>query len=160
MQAVVGVSQLKKLPGFIAARRANFKRFYDGLSDLQELFSLPQSTPGSDPSWFGFPIAVKPEGGLKRDLVVQALDQRKIGTRLLFGGNLLRQPAYLNSKYRKIGELSNTDYIMHNVFWIGVYPGLSVEMIDYILESFHEIARDPLVTLETAAGARDSGRDV
>jgi len=147
MQAAVGVSQLKKLPGFIAARRANFKRLYDGLADLQEFFSLPQATPGSDPSWFGFTIAVKPEGGLKRDQVVQALDQRKIGTRLLFGGNLLRQPAYLDAKYRKIGELPNTDYVMNNVFWIGVYPGLTENMIDYIIDSFHVIAKDRLQVL-------------
>jgi CDP-6-deoxy-D-xylo-4-hexulose-3-dehydrase len=147
MQAAVGVSQLKKLPAFIAARRANFKRLYEGLSDLQEFFSLPQATPDSDPSWFGFPIAVKPESGLKRDRVVQALEQRKIGTRLLFGGNLLRQPAYLNSKYRKIGELPNTDYVMNNVFWIGVYPGLSQNMIDYMIDSFHSIAKDRLPIL-------------
>ncbi|RSL16399.1 CDP-6-deoxy-D-xylo-4-hexulose-3-dehydrase [Edaphobacter aggregans] len=147
MQAAVGVSQLRKLSGFIAARRANFKRLYDGLADLEEFFSLPQATPGSDPSWFGFPIAVKPEGGLKRDRVVRALDQRKIGTRLLFGGNLLRQPAYLNSKYRKIGELPNTDYVMNNVFWIGVYPGLTENMIDYIIDSFHTIVRGDLIVL-------------
>jgi CDP-6-deoxy-D-xylo-4-hexulose-3-dehydrase len=147
MQAAVGVSQLKKLPGFIAARRENFKRLYEGLSPLQEFFSLPQATPGSDPSWFGFPIAVKPEGGLKRDQVIRGLDQRKIGTRLLFGGNLLRQPAYLNTRYRKVGELPNTDYVMNNVFWIGVYPGLKDSMIDYIIESFHEIAHGKLRVL-------------
>jgi CDP-6-deoxy-D-xylo-4-hexulose-3-dehydrase len=147
MQAAVGVSQLKKLPEFIAARRSNFNRLYEGLSDLQEFFSLPQATPGSEPSWFGFPIAVRPEGGLKRDRVVQALEQRKIGTRLLFGGNLLRQPAYLNSKYRKIGELTNTDYVMHNVFWIGVYPGLTEDMIDYTIDSFHAIAKNRLPVL-------------
>lgn len=147
MQAAVGVSQLKKLPGFIAARRENFKRLYEGLSDLQEFFSLPKATPGSEPSWFGFPIAVKPKGGLKRDRVVQALDQRKIGTRLLFGGNLLRQPAYLDSTYRKIGELNNTDYVMNNVFWIGVYPGLTEGMIDYIIDSLHAIAKDRLAIL-------------
>jgi CDP-6-deoxy-D-xylo-4-hexulose-3-dehydrase len=147
MQAAVGVSQLKKLPSFIAARRANFKRLYDGFAGLEEFFSLPQATPGSDPSWFGFPIAVKPEGGLKRDQVVQALDRRKIGTRLLFGGNLLRQPAYLDSKYRKIGELPNTDYVMNNVFWIGVYPGLTEDMIDYVVDSFHAIAKDRLQIL-------------
>jgi CDP-6-deoxy-D-xylo-4-hexulose-3-dehydrase len=147
MQAAVGVSQLKKLPGFISARRENFKRLYEGLSPLQEFFSLPQATPGSAPSWFGFPIAVKPEGGLKRDQVIRCLDQRKIGTRLLFGGNLLRQPAYLNTNYRKVGELPNTDYVMNNVFWIGVYPGLKDEMIDYIIESFHEIAHGRLRVL-------------
>jgi CDP-6-deoxy-D-xylo-4-hexulose-3-dehydrase len=147
MQAAVGVSQLKKLPGFIAARRANFKRLYEGLSDLQDFFSLPQATPNSEPSWFGFPIAVRPDGGLKRDRVVTALDQRKIGTRLLFGGNLLRQPAYLHSKYRKIGELANTDYVMNNVFWIGVYPGLTEDMIDYMIDSFHTITKDRLQVL-------------
>jgi CDP-6-deoxy-D-xylo-4-hexulose-3-dehydrase len=147
MQAAVGVSQLAKLPGFIAARRDNFNRLHNGLSDLQDFFSLPQATPDSDPSWFGFPIAVRPESGLTRDAVIRALEQRKIGTRLLFGGNLLRQPAYLHSAYRKIGELQNTDYIMHNVFWIGVYPGLTVEMIDYILETFHDIAAAKLHVL-------------
>jgi len=142
MQAAVGVSQLKKLPGFIAARRANFQRLYAGLSDLQEFFALPQATPNSDPSWFGFPMAVKPEGGLTRERVIAHLNDAKIGTRLLFGGNLLRQPAYLESKFRKIGDLPNTDYVMNNVFWIGVYPGLTAEMLDYIVEQFHHAARE------------------
>jgi CDP-4-dehydro-6-deoxyglucose reductase, E1 len=142
MQAAVGVSQLKKLPGFISARRANFQRLRDGLSELQEFFSLPHATPNSDPSWFGFPIAVRPESGLKREHVVQQLERRKIGTRLLFGGNLLRQPAYLDTPHRKIGELPNTDYVMDNVFWIGVYPGLRTEMIAYIIDAFHDIARN------------------
>jgi CDP-6-deoxy-D-xylo-4-hexulose-3-dehydrase len=141
MQAAVGVSQLKKLPGFIATRKANFKRLYAGLSDLQEFFALPQATPNSDPSWFGFLLAVRPEGGLTRDRVIAHLESHKIGTRLLFGGNLLRQPAYLESKFRQVGELPNTDYVMNNVFWIGVYPGLSAEMIDYIIDQFHIIAK-------------------
>ena len=141
MQAAVGVSQLKKLPGFIAARKANFQRLYAGLSDLQEFFVLPQATPNSDPSWFGFPMAVRPESGLTRDKVIAHLNAAKIGTRLLFGGNLLRQPAYLESKFRQIGPLPNTDYVMHNVFWTGVYPGLTPEMIDYIIDSFHEATR-------------------
>ena len=141
MQAAVGVSQLKKLPGFIAARKANFQRLYAGLSDLQEFFVLPQATPDSDPSWFGFPMAVRPESGLTRDKVIAHLNAAKIGTRLLFGGNLLRQPAYLESKFRQIGPLPNTDYVMHNVFWTGVYPGLTPEMIDYIIYSFHEATR-------------------
>jgi CDP-6-deoxy-D-xylo-4-hexulose-3-dehydrase len=142
MQAAVGVSQLKKLPGFIAARKANFQHLYAGLSDLQEFFALPQATPNSDPSWFGFPMAVKPEGGLTRERVIAHLNDAKIGTRLLFGGNLLRQPAYLESKFRKIGDLPNTDYVMNNVFWIGVYPGLTAEMLDYIVEQFHHAARE------------------
>jgi CDP-6-deoxy-D-xylo-4-hexulose-3-dehydrase len=141
MQAAVGVSQLKKLPGFIATRKANFKRLYAGLSDLQEFFALPQATPNSDPSWFGFLLAVRPESGLTRDKVIAHLESHKIGTRLLFGGNLLRQPAYLESKFRQVGELPNTDYVMNNVFWIGVYPGLSAEMIDYIVDQFHIIAK-------------------
>jgi CDP-6-deoxy-D-xylo-4-hexulose-3-dehydrase len=147
MQAAVGVSQLKKLPGFIGARRANFRRLYEGLSDLQEFFSLPKATADSDPSWFGFPIAVKPESRLNREQVVQMLERRKIGTRLLFGGNLLRQPAYLNSKYRKIGDLPKTDYVMNNVFWIGVYPGLTEDMIDYVIDSMHKVASDKLICL-------------
>ena len=142
MQAAVGVSQLKKLPGFIAARKANFQRLYSGLSELQEFFALPQATPNSDPSWFGFPMAVRPEGGLTRDKVIAHLNAAKIGTRLLFGGNLLRQPAYLDANFRKVGELPNTDYVMNNVFWIGVYPGLSEEMIDYIIDQFRQIVRN------------------
>jgi CDP-6-deoxy-D-xylo-4-hexulose-3-dehydrase len=132
------------LPAFLAARRNNFNRLRAGLADLQEFFSLPQATPGTEPSWFGFPLAVRPESGLKRDSVIRGLEQRKIGTRLLFGGNLLRQPAYLHSEYRKIGELPNSDYIMHNVFWIGVYPGLTAEMIDYVIDTFHDIAANKL----------------
>lgn len=144
MQAAIGVSQIKKLPEFISARRANFKRLYDGLSDLEDFFLLPKSTPDSDPSWFGFPLAVRPESGLRRDRIVHELDQKKIGTRLLFGGNLLRQPAYRNTKYRKIGQLPNTDFVMNNVFWIGIYPGLTDVMIDYVIQSLHEITRNQL----------------
>ena len=141
MQAAVGVSQLKKLPAFIATRKQNFQRLYAGLADLQEFFALPQATPNSDPSWFGFLLAVRPESGLTRDKVIAHLEAAKIGTRLLFGGNLLRQPAYLDTKFRQIGELPNTDYIMNNVFWIGVYPGLTPEMITYIIDQFHAIVR-------------------
>lgn len=141
MQAAVGVSQLKKLPGFIAARKANFKRLSEGLSDLQHVLRLPQATPGADPSWFGFPLAVLPESGVTRESVIAHLNDAKIGTRLLFGGNLLRQPAYADSKYRTVGELPNTDYVMNNVFWIGVYPGLSAEMIAYIVEQLHQAVR-------------------
>ena len=141
MQAAVGVSQLKKLPGFIAARKANFQKLTEGLSDLQDVLRLPQATPGADPSWFGFPLAVLPESGLTRESVIAHLNDAKIGTRLLFGGNLLRQPAYADAKYRTVGELPNTDYVMNNVFWIGVYPGLSAEMIAYIVEQLHQAVR-------------------
>ncbi len=141
MQAAVGVSQLKKLPGFIAARKANFARLHAGLQDVQDVYALPEATPNSEPSWFGFPMAVRPESGIARETVIAHLNDAKIGTRLLFGGNLLRQPAYLDAKVRTIGELPNTDYVMNNVFWIGVYPGLTPEMIDYIVEQLHKAVR-------------------
>jgi CDP-6-deoxy-D-xylo-4-hexulose-3-dehydrase len=141
MQAAVGVSQLKKLTGFIAARKANFARLHAGLQDVQDVYTLPVATTNSEPSWFGFPLAVRPESGVARETVIAHLNDAKIGTRLLFGGNLLRQPAYLDSKYRVIGELPNTDYVMNNVFWIGVYPGLTPEMIDYIVEQLHKAVR-------------------
>lgn len=141
MQAAVGVAQLKKLPAFIEARRHNFQLLYEGLHDLEEFFILPKATPGSDPSWFGFPLAVRPEAPFTRNQVVQYLEEHKIATRLLFGGNLARQPAYCDSdiQYRVIGELKNSDFVMNQVFWIGVYPGLSQGMLEYILEIFHQI---------------------
>jgi CDP-6-deoxy-D-xylo-4-hexulose-3-dehydrase len=147
MQAAVGVSQLRKLNGFIATRRSNFTRLHEALSAHEEFYLLPEATPGSDPSWFGFPIAVRPESGLTRDFVVRTLEQKKIGTRLLFGGNLTRQPAYKDANFRVVGDLKNSDYIMNNVFWVGVYPGLSEEMIDYIAASLREAAETKCVVL-------------
>lgn len=144
MQAAIGVAQLKKLPSFIAARRANFQHLWDGVANLQDIFSLPRATPKSNPSWFGFPIAVRPESGLSREQFVRGLEHRGIGTRLLFGGNLLRQPAYSKATVRQIGDLTNTDYVMRNVFWIGVYPGLTQCMLDYVIDSLHSIAKKPL----------------
>lgn len=140
MQAAVGVAQLQKLPGFIAARRRNFRILSEGLKDLQEFFILPQATPGSDPSWFGFPIAVKPDAPWPCRDVIQFLERRKIGTRQLFGGNLTRQPAYRDVPWRAIGDLTNTDFVMNNVFWIGVYPGLTEEMLAYVIRTFHDLA--------------------
>ncbi len=140
MQAAVGVSQLEKLDAYISARRKNFDTLKSGLESLQHVFLLPEATPGTDPSWFGFPLAVKPESGLTRDQVTRYLESRKIGTRLLFGGNLVRQPAYKDVDYRVIGNLENTDYVMNNVFWIGVYPGLNESMLQYMLQSLSEVA--------------------
>ncbi len=139
MQAAVGVAQLKKLPAFIKKRRENFQYLYDGLKDLEEYFILPKATPNSNPSWFGFPLAVRPEAPFTRNQVVQYLEERKIATRLLFGGNLVRQPAYLDVPHRVVGELVNSDFVMNQVFWIGVYPGLTPAMLDYVLELFHQI---------------------
>jgi CDP-6-deoxy-D-xylo-4-hexulose-3-dehydrase len=132
MQAALGVSQIEKLPAFIAARKENFAYLRQVLEPLEEYLLLPEATPGSDPSWFGFAIAVRETAPFMRDQLVRALDQNKIATRLLFGGNLLRQPAYENTEYRVIGNLANTDFVMNNVFWIGVYPGLTKPMLDYV----------------------------
>jgi CDP-6-deoxy-D-xylo-4-hexulose-3-dehydrase len=140
MQAAIGVAQLEKLPQFLAARRRNFCRLYDGLRDLEEFFILPRATPGSDPSWFGFPIAVRESAPFSRNHVVRFLEDRKIATRLLFGGNLTRQPAYREVPHRVSGDLSNSDFVMNQLFWIGVYPGLTAEMMDYVLEVLHDVA--------------------
>ncbi len=141
MQAAVGVAQLAKLPAFIEARRRNFQVLWQGLSDLAEFFILPQATPGSEPSWFGFPITVADDAPFTRNDLVQFLEQRKIGTRLLFGGNLIRQPAYSDKKYRIADNLINTDKVLHNTFWIGVYPGLTKEMLDFIISSIHDFIK-------------------
>lgn len=134
MQAAVGVAQLEKLPAFIEARRRNYQRLHDGLQALSSWYLLPEATPQSDPSWFGFPLAVRPESGLLRSSVLQKLNAAGIGTRLLFGGNLLRQPAYRDVPHRVVGSLANTDFVTDHVFWIGVYPGLTDEMLDFMIE--------------------------
>ena len=141
MQAAVGVAQLKKLPRFIAARRENFRRLHHGLSDLGEYFILPEATPGSEPSWFGFPLSVRSGSPFTRDGMVAWLESRGIATRLLFGGNLLRQPAYRDIECRVPGPLVGTDSVMNQVFWIGVYPGLTSEALDYIVDAFHQAVR-------------------
>ena len=139
MQAAVGVAQLAKLPDFIQRRKANFRALHEGFRDLEEFFILPEATQGSDPSWFGFPIAVRPGGPLTRNAVIEYLETRKIATRLLFAGNLARQPAYRDVRFRVASHLENTDFVMNNVFWIGVYPGITPRMLDYILETFHSM---------------------
>ena len=140
LQASIGVAQLKKLPEFIAARKRNFAALRAGLQDLQAFFILPEATPNSDPSWFGFPLMVRPDSPLSRAEWIHFLEERKIASRALFGGNLTRQPAYAEVKYRAIDDLPNSDLAMKHLFWIGVYPGLSSEMVDYVLESFHQCA--------------------
>ncbi len=135
-QAALGVSQLKKLPRFIKIRRRNFQVLYEGLKNLEEFFILPEATPSSQPSWFGFPLAVRPEAPFTRRELIRHLDQAKIDTRLLFGGNLTRQPAFRDVPHRKIGDMKNSDFVMNQVFWIGVYPGLSKEMLAYVMEMF------------------------
>jgi CDP-6-deoxy-D-xylo-4-hexulose-3-dehydrase len=139
LQAAIGVSQLSKLNEFIAKRRANFQQLSDGLKDMEDLFILPEATAKSDPSWFGFPLAVRREAPFSRNRVVAYLESRKIATRLLFGGNLLRQPAYREVKHRVVGSLAQTDFVMNQVFWVGVYPGLTAKMISYMVDAFHQM---------------------
>ncbi|MGD0497936.1 MAG: lipopolysaccharide biosynthesis protein RfbH [Bryobacteraceae bacterium] len=140
MQAAVGVAQLKKLPGFIEARRRNFEALRAGLRELEEFLILPEATPGSEPSWFGFPIAVRPEAPFSRNQVTRHLEDRKIATRLLFGGNLVRQPAYRGREFRMAGPLTNTDFVMNRVFWIGLYPGITPASTGYMMESLFDLA--------------------
>jgi CDP-6-deoxy-D-xylo-4-hexulose-3-dehydrase len=135
MQAAIGVGQLKKLTDFIEKRKQNFQLLNEGLRNLEEFFILPEPTPHSEPSWFGFPIAVRPGAPFTRTELLGHLEQCNIGTRLLFGGNLIHQPAYKDIAYRKVGELPNSDFVMNQVFWVGVYPGLTRVMIDYLIES-------------------------
>ena len=138
MQAAVGVAQLKKLPGFIDARRKNFQALHQGLRRLEEFFILPQATHGSDPSWFGFPLAVRESSPFNRSHIIKHLECRRIATRLLFGGNLLRQPAYSSIDHRQIGPLTNTNFVTDRVFWLGVYPGLTEPMIDFVIQCLSE----------------------
>jgi CDP-6-deoxy-D-xylo-4-hexulose-3-dehydrase len=139
MQAACGLAQLEKLPAFIQARKANFTYLRDRLESCSEFVNLPVATPQSDPSWFGFPITLKSSSPVSRLNLLEYLDQYKIGTRLLFAGNLIRQPYMQNAVFRVSGNLSNTDNVMNNTFWIGVQPSLSREMLDYVcdkIESF------------------------
>lgn len=148
MQAALGVSQIAKLPQFIERRKANFKYLREALKPLEQYLILPDATPGADPAWFGFPIGVREDAPFRRDDLTRALESNKIGTRLLFGGNLLRQPAYEGHEYRVIGTLPKTDFVMNNVFWIGVYPGLTAEMLEFTvatISSFIKQARSVVV---------------
>jgi CDP-6-deoxy-D-xylo-4-hexulose-3-dehydrase len=147
MQAAVGVAQLKKLPGFIAARRRHFEMLHTALRDLEEFFILPQATSGSEPSWFGFPLAVRPGAPFSRNQVVAHLEQRRIATRLLFAGNLVRQPAYRDVTCRRIGDLARADFVMNQALWVGVYPGLRDDAMGYIAESLREMTRNRKIEL-------------
>ncbi len=131
MQAACGLAQMDKLEGFIQARKDNFKYLYDRLQSCQDFLILPEATENSDPSWFGFLMTIKPEANIRRVDLLSYLDQEKIGTRLLFSGNLTRQPYMEGRSYRVSGDLTNTDTIMNDSFWVGVYPGLNEEMLDF-----------------------------
>ena len=136
MQAAVGVAQLKKLPQFIETRKKNWQHLRQGLAPFEEFMILPEPTPNSDPSWFGFLLSVRPDAPFTRNELINYLETNQIATRLLFGGNLTRQPAYQDVDYRVVGDLTNTDLVMNHTFWIGVYPSLSTEMLDYMMDVF------------------------
>jgi CDP-6-deoxy-D-xylo-4-hexulose-3-dehydrase len=138
MQAAVGCAQLDKLPDFVVKRRQNFEYLHRNLQDLQDFLLLPEPAINSEPSWFGFLLSVKQNAPFTRNELVQHLEEKRIGSRLLFGGNLVRQPAYKGLNFRVIGDLSNTDYVMENAFWIGLYPGLTLEMLNYVLSVIHQ----------------------
>lgn len=142
MQAAVGVAQLERLDEFIAARRRNFARLRDGLASLEDVFILPEATPGTEPSWFGFPITLRKDAPLSRHALLLELQARNIGTRLLFGGNLVRQPYMKGRDYRIAGPLTNADIVVDRTFWIGVYPGLGEAEIDFVIETLRGLARN------------------
>lgn len=151
MQAAIGVEQLKKMPSFIESRRKNWSRLRKALADLEDYIILPEPCPDSNPSWFGFLISVRPEAekqGLIRDAITEYLEAKNIQTRLLFSGNLVKHPCFDQIRgtdaYRVVGSLSNSDFITENTFWIGVYPGMTEEMIDYMAEFIHRIVKEKM----------------
>jgi CDP-6-deoxy-D-xylo-4-hexulose-3-dehydrase len=143
MQASIGVAQLNKLEWFIRRRKENFDRLHSGLIPYQNKIILPKATPHSDPSWFGFLLTIKEDAGFSRNELTSFLEQNGIETRNLFCGNLIRQPAFLHIKKRQIGDLKNTDLIMNNTFFIGLFPGIGKAQIDYVLEVFGEFFKRP-----------------
>lgn len=143
MQAAVGVAQLARLPDFISARRRNFQRLHAGLQELQEFLVLPEATKGADPAWFGFLITVRDDAPFSRNQLMHSLHRRGISTRNLFAGNLVRQPYMRSRNFRVVGTLTNTDRVMNQTFWIGVFPGLTDAHIDYAIEAMHSFVRAP-----------------
>ncbi len=141
MQAAIGVAQLGKLDDFVARRRENFAFLHAALEPLEDVLILPEATPGSDPSWFGFPITVRQGVGFTRDELTSRLEARGIRTRLLFGGNLTRQPAYASVPFRVVGDLVNADIIMNDTFWVGSFPGLDHERLGYLADELRAATR-------------------
>ena len=139
IQAAIGLAQLDRLDTFIELRKRNWAYLRSGLKNLEDFLLMPEAVPSSEPSWFGFALTVKDGGPKTRNQVVQELNEAKIATRLLFGGNLLRQPAFMGTPRRIIGELINTDIVMNDTFWIGVWPGLTIPMLDYMIQEIHQI---------------------
>ena len=138
LQAAVGLAQIDRLDAFTAARRRNFDFLKGALADLTDELLLPEPTPGSEPSWFGFPLTLKAGRAPKRPAVIKALEARRIATRMLLAGNMTRQPAFEGVGFRVAGSLKNTDRITRDAFWVGVYPGITEEMCAYVAESIRE----------------------
>ncbi|MDP5030900.1 lipopolysaccharide biosynthesis protein RfbH [Paraglaciecola sp.] len=138
MQAACGLAQLKRLPEFIAKRNSNFAYLKNRLESLSEYIDVAKPTENSEPSWFGFPITVKDSAGVNRTDLTKYLDQHKIGTRLLFAGNLIRQPYFQDIEYKVVGELTNTENTMNNTIWVGIYPGLGEDHLNFIAEKLEE----------------------
>ncbi len=141
IQAAIGLAQMSRLEYFISARKANWQYLYSGLLELSDYFILPEATFGSDPSWFGFALTIKNNSGFDRNQLISHLDSKKIGTRMLFGGNLTLQPAFQNTNYRVHGDLTNSDIITKNTFWIGVWPGLTNEMLDFMINEIKQFIK-------------------
>ncbi|MGZ4203079.1 MAG: DegT/DnrJ/EryC1/StrS family aminotransferase, partial [Thermoleophilaceae bacterium] len=138
MQAALGLAQLERLEDFGAARRRNFARLHEALAPLEDRLVLPRALPGADPSWFGYPFTLREGGAAERRGLQLHLQERRIDSRLLLAGNLTRQPGYLGLEHRVVGDLAGADRITEASLWVGVYPGLSDEMIDWIAESIHD----------------------
>ena len=141
IQAAIGNVQLGRLDFFVSKRKENWNYLREGLSSLEEFLILPRATKLSDPSWFGFAITLNENSPINRNDLVRLLNEKQVGTRLLFGGNLLRQPAFAGTPRRVVGSLDNTDKIMRNTFWIGVWPGLANNMLDYVIDQLHSLVR-------------------
>ena len=138
MQAACALAQMDRVEDFIEARKANFRYLKGRLQSVEQYLHLPEATPNSEPSWFGFPLVLKEDAGVKRTDLINFLDENKIATRLLFAGNLTRQPYMIGRNFRVSGELTNTDIVMNQTFWLGVWPGLSREQLDYVVEKLEE----------------------
>ena len=150
MQAAVGLAQLDKLDGFIAVRRRNWQRLHDGLADLDAL-DIVTATPGADPAWFGFPLLINADAPFARYDLVEYLEAHKIATRLVFGGNLLRQPAFAGREHRRIGTLPHADVVAERGLWLGCYPGLSDPMIDYVIETVRAFVAAPVIARQRSS---------
>ena len=144
LQASIGVSQLDKIDKFISQRKENWKRLYEGFSNLEEFFILPKKQKHSDPSWFGFALTIKDSAPFSRPEIINYLDSKNINSRFLFGGNILWQPAYQNIEHREVGSLSNSDTVALSTFWLGVFPGLTNEMLDYVIEAVQDFVNSKL----------------